>query len=65
MADTPRRTAEDSHLGDPPASWAHRPVSRPEEGNGRASDVMAFLGSGAIVIGGTALLAWLLYSALG
>jgi hypothetical protein len=65
MAKTPRRTAEQSHLGDMPESWGHRPVARPEEGTGRANDVMALLRSGAIVIGGTALLAWLLYSVLG
>ena len=65
MASPPRRTATESHLGDMTAPWAHRPVARPEEGTGRASDVMTFLGSGAIVIGGTALLAWLLFSVRG
>ena len=65
MASPPRRTAAESHLGEMPAPWAHRPVARPEEGTGRASDVMTFLGSGAIVIVGTALLAWLLYGWLG
>ena len=65
MADTPRRTAAESHLGDMPDSWAHRPVARPEEGTDRTSDVLALIGSGALVIGGTALLAWLLYSVLG
>ncbi len=65
MADTPRRTAADSHLGDIPAPRRHRGVTQPEEASNSGSDVMAFLGSGALVIGGTALLAWLLYSVLG
>ena len=65
MADHPRRTADDSHLGDVPPPRPHRGVAHPEEVGGRGSDVLAFLGSGAIVIGGTALLAWVLYSVLG
>ncbi len=65
MADTPRRTAAQSLLGEMPAPRVHRGVAHPEEGESRASDVLAFLGSGAIVIGGTALLAWVLYRVMG
>ena len=65
MAETPRRTAAQSPFADLPAPRQHRGVAHPEEGSRRVSDVLAFLGSGAIVIGGTALLAWVLYSVLG
>ncbi len=65
MASPPRQTTYQSHLGEMPPPRVHRGVAHPEEGESRASDVLAFLGSGAIVIGGTALLAWVMYVALG
>ena len=60
MAATPRRTADESHLGEMPPPRPHRGVAHPEDGGSRASDILAFLGSGALVMGGTALLAWVL-----
>ncbi len=67
MALFQRRKASESHMGDNPPAWAHRGSELPEERSpdGHRKDVLATLGSGALVIAGTALLAWLLYSLLG
>ena len=67
MAQNPRRTADDFHMGEMPPPRAHRPSENPEERSpdGHRKDVFAFLGSGVLVIAATALLAWLLYSLLG
>ncbi|NKE48697.1 hypothetical protein HB662_28285 [Roseomonas frigidaquae] len=41
-----------------------RPIAKPEEGE-RRGEGLAVMGSGAVVLGLAALIAWLLYLALG
>ena len=66
MAQSPRRTSEPSRLGEMPPPRAHRSIEHPEERSpdGHRKDVFASIGSGALIIGGTALLAWLLLTLL-
>ena len=45
----------------------HRGAELPEEmtGHGHRKDVLASIGSAVVILGGTALLAWALFSLLG
>lgn len=63
MTEPPERKPFESHLGEMPVPRAHRPTDQPEERTAsHAKDILASVGSGALILGAVLLLAWLLYS---